>query len=68
MGAKGAVMAARLQVLPLPTTDGVTDVPFVLVVDQAVDLEMKDFRADVECLRASTGARGVLVFDKRVDV
>lgn len=61
---------ARLQVLPLPVeiVGEMSTTPYILVLDDAADLELTDLEQDVAWLTSASGARGVLVFDKRIEV
>ncbi len=56
---------ARMQVLPFPNGT------YVLVIDEAHTLdadEYADLAADVDSLKEATGARGLLVFARTLDV
>jgi hypothetical protein len=59
---------ARIQVLTLPALPDSTT-PFVLVIDQAIDLSPDDRNAlDMQGIRDRTGARAVLILDRHIDV
>ena len=59
---------ARLQVLHLPANPDSDDCPFALVLDEWTGTPPATAQPALEAGARALGARGVLVFEQRVDV